>query len=185
MKKHGILWWIFIGWWWRLYMIPFRVIKALVKQGRKASAKPSESGPKKETIKVAGVSFRQDAIMSLGVENPDYTKTKKELREEGLTGKWIHEYSFDPQKVELQPEPDNPVSPTAVKVVVDGVHIGYIKDENSAHVNDLLDADQISRISCFISGGKSKRVSYDADEDLYTLEKDEILFYARLTITIK
>ena len=185
MKKHGLLWWLFIGWWWRLYVIPFRLLRALIRQAKAGTPAPSESAQKKETVKVAGVSFRQDEIMFLGVKNSDYTKTKKELREEGLTGKWIHEYNFDPQKVELQPEPDNPVSSTAIKVIVDGVHIGYIKDEDSDHINDLIDENRITRISCFIGGGKSKKVSWDAEEEVFTAEKDEIVFYARPTITTK
>lgn len=43
MKKHGFLWWLLIGWWWRLYMIPFRVIKALIKRS-KAPDETEESG---------------------------------------------------------------------------------------------------------------------------------------------
>lgn len=187
MKKHGILWWVFIGWWWRIYVFPFRLVWRLIKQATaKAPAAPSESGPKKETVKVAGVSFHQDAIMSLGVKNPDYTKTRKEIVEEGLVGKWIHEYKFSPQKVELIPEPDNPHSEngSALKVVVDGVHIGYVKDEYSEHVNDLLDDNQIAKVSCSIDGGNKKRYIREGEDD-YVLEHDDFILFARLTITTK
>lgn len=189
MKKHGILWWIFIGWWWRIYMTPVRVIKALIKWAKTKAQAPSEaeeSGPKKETHKVAGVSYHQEAIQSLGTKNPDYSKTRQAIQDAGLLGKWISEYKFSPQKVELIPEPDNPYSEngTAIKVVVDGVHIGYVSDESSQHVNDLLDADRIAKVSCSINGGNKKRYVRDGEDD-YVLERDDFLLWARLTITTK
>ena len=145
MKKHGIIWWVFIGWWWRIYILPFRVIWVLVKYTKakltkSAPAEVEASGPKKLTVKVAGVSYHQDALQSLGTKNPDYSKTRQALQDAGLLGKWISEYKFSPQKVELIPEPDNPYSEngTAIKVVVDGVHIGYVGDESSQHVNDQI-----------------------------------------------
>lgn len=140
-----------------------------------------------ETHKVAGVSFRQDALKSLGVKNPDYKKTKKQLMDEGQIDKWVYEYTFNPGKVELVPEPDNPHSENgnATKVVVDGQHIGYIKSGSSAHVRKLIDADRIQRVDCFIGGGKSKMVTRDEDNEKYVLETDDIGFFARLTIVKK
>ena len=185
MKKHGFLWWVFIGWWWRLYMIPFRIIKALIKRA-KAPADSEESGPKKETHKVAGVSYHQDTIRSLGTKNPDYSMTRQAVQDAGLLGKWISEYKFSPQRVELIPEPDNPYSEngTAIRVVVDGVHIGYVGDESSQHVHDLLDDDRIAKVSCSINGGNKKRYIRDGGDD-FVLEHDDFLFWARLTITTK
>lgn len=183
MKKHGFLWWLFIGWWWRIYMIPVRVIKAMIKQDRKAP-EPTSSAAVGETHKVAGTAYRQDAIKAMGIKNPDFAKTTKALRAEGLTDEWIYEYEFAPQTVELQPEPDNPHDPNAIKVIVDGVHIGYIKAGSCAHVHKLLGADRIQQISCFIGGGKSKGLIQDAEGE-YILEEGEVPFYARLTITTK
>ncbi len=187
MKKHGFLWWLFIGWWWRLYMIPFRIIKAPIQQDRKAKApaetsKPTTTARQGETHKVAGTNYRQDAIKAMGTKNPDYAKTERALRDAGLTDEWVYEYEFAPQKVELVPEPDNPHDPKAIKVVVDGVHIGYIKAGSCAHVHKLLDADRIARITCFIGGGKSKGLIQDCEGE-YILEEGETPFHARLTIT--
>ncbi len=186
MKKHGFLWWLFIGWWWRIFTLPFRVLAALIKPSMKPAEPPKPMTPdqKGETHKVAGTSYHQDAIKALGTKNPDFAKTKRALQDTGLTDKWVYEYDFAPQKVELLPEPDNPHDPKAIKVLADGVHIGYIKAGSCAHVHKLLDADQIARITCFIGGGKSKGLFPD-DEGGYTLEQDEIPFYARLTITTK
>ena len=185
MKKHGLLWWVFIGWWWWIYALPIRIIRALIKQAKPEPPKPES---KNKVYKVAGVSYRQDAIQSLGMKNPNFSKTRQDIQDAGLLGKWIHEYKFDPQKVELVPEPDNPYSENgdAIKVVVDGVHIGYIGNESSAHVHDLIDSNRIQRVTCFITGGRKKRYLRDAEEtEEYTLERDEFLFWARVTITPK
>lgn len=207
MKKHGCLWWLFIGSWWVPITLPFRIPMALIRRAkakagedklaqlpaktppeeakpRRASAKVQPVG-KEETHKVAGVSFRQDAIRSLGVKNPDFTATKKTLQGEGLTDEWIYEYIFAPQKVELQPEPDNPHDPKAIKVVVDGTHVGYIKAGSCAHIHKLLREDRILHATCFIGGGKRKGIFEDDEVGQYTLEQDEIPFNARLTITTK
>ena len=217
MKKHGCLWWVFIGWWWVPITLPFRLLAALIRYGRKYAAgteervqriqawgqaqeakqaakkaeqpEPKEPVPgvKKETHKVAGVSFRQDALKALGTKNPDFTKTKKQLQDEDLTEECIYEYIFAPKKVELVPDPDNPYSENgnATKVVVDGQHIGYIKSGSSAHVSKLLREDRIQQVECFIGGGKSKMLTWDDDEERYTMETDEIGLFARLTITTK
>lgn len=190
MKKHGIIWWLLIGWWWVPFTWPFRIIAALRKAVQNkpttANQKPTV-GQKEETHKVAGVSYRQDAIKALGVKNPNFDKTKRALQAEGLTDKPIYEYTFTPKKVELIPEPDNPYSENgnAVKVVVDGQHIGYIKSGSSAHVHKLIDADRIQQVDCYISGGRSKTLSRYSEDDDYELETEEIGFYARLTITTK
>lgn len=202
MKKHGVLWWLFIGCWWVPITLPIRILMLLIKLGRKYAARsdeglqrlpprtpPCESEQrllgKEETHRVAGTSFYQDAIKALGVKNPDFTKSEKALKNAGLLDETIYEYVFAPQRVELIPEPDNPHDPKAIKVVADGTHIGYIKAGSCAHVHKLLEADRIVRISCFISGGKGKRLYWDDVGEQYDLHEDEIGFYAHLTITTK
>ena len=197
MKKHGFIWWLFIGWWWvpitwpfRFPVIAYRIIKRIV-TGRRKNAfvlqgqEQHRLQDNQETHKVAGVGFRQDALKALGKKNPDFKKTKQQLQSEGLTDKQIYEYEFSPQQVELQPEPENPEDPNAIKVVVDGQHIGYIKAGSCAHVHKLLKEDKIQRITCLIGGGKSKTLALDEDGERYVLESDTIPFYARLTITKK
>lgn len=197
MKKHGCAWWFFIGWWWRPITLPFWLPVWLFRRIRtggsvdKCEQTQTEvealPGVKKEKHKVAGVSFRQDALKALGKKNPDFAKTKQQLQKEGLTDKWVYEYTFAPEKVELIHEPDNPYSENgkAVKVVVDGQHIGYIKSGSSAHVLKLVQEDRIQGIDCFIGGGKSKIVTRNEDTGRYILESDEIVIYAHLTITAK
>ena len=188
MKKHGCLWWLCIGSWWVPITLPIRIPVALIKRARKHAAEPVQDPElKQETHKVAGVSFRQDALRALGTKNPDFDKTKRALIDENRIDETIYEYSFSPKKVELIHEPDNPYSENgnAVKVVVDGQHIGYIKSGSSAHVLKLIEADRIQHVDCFIGGGRSKIVTEDEDDGRRVLETDEIGFHARLTITTK
>lgn len=139
-----------------------------------------------ETHKVAGLSFREDAIAALQCENGDFSSSKRELIDMGMTGERIYKYDFYPIKTELIPEPDNEVDPNAIKVVVDGQHIGYIKKGSCAHIRRLLNNGSIKSVDVEIAGGPYKFIRESWDEygnDVYTLEKGTAPYYAKLTIT--
>lgn len=148
---------------------------------------PSASG--EQTFPVAGVSFREQSILALAEESEDYKWTKKEIIDECFTDRKIWRYHWRARPVELIPEPDNQYDPNAVKVVVDGAHIGYIKRESCKRVLQLLSEDRIRHISCTIGGGPYKAVweEYDDDKDktTYTLERDEFPIWAKVKITEK
>lgn len=138
---------------------------------------------------VAGVSFREKAIIALAEESEEYQYTKKEIIDECFTDYKIWRYHWRKRPVELVPEPDNPYDPNAVKVVVDGAHIGYIKRESCKRVLQLLAEDRIRNISCTIGGGPYKAVweEYDDEKDrnTYRLERDEFPIWAKVKITEK
>ena len=115
-------------------------------------------GPKMVSHKVAGTSYRQEVLLAMGEKNPDYNLTKKELLKQWPEGVTVYEYDFHPQKAELVPEPDNPHDPKAIKVLVDGVHVGYIKAGSCAHIHKLLRENRIQSIVPRIIGGKYKMV---------------------------
>lgn len=156
-----------------------------------ASAAPKAKGPEGTPKKhrVAGTQYHQAELLSLGLTNDDYDKTKRELFEEELFDERIYEYWFDPDKVELIPEPDNPNDPNAIKVVVDDVHIGYIKAGSCTHVRNVMEAGNISAITCDIYGGKYKILELENEDDDrdprisdYTLTKESDDFGATITI---
>lgn len=161
-----------------------RIISALTKQQTTASSPKKKAERNAETHKVAGTSFRQDVILSMGVKNGDYTKTKKALQAEGRAEEWIYEYKFNPVRVELVPEPENPHDPKAIKVVVDGLHVGYIKAGSCGHIRKLLESDRIESIACKIGGGRGKILTCDEDGKL-VMENDDDPFWVRLTINTK
>lgn len=155
---------------------------------------PSDVSEKRKyiehTYKVSGTSFRKENILSLSTENPYYDYTKRELIDEDMTDERIYQYDFFTARTELVPEPNNQHDPDAVKVIVDGVHIGYIKTGETKHVLNAINSKHIKRIYCQIYGGKYKYLTlsddymYDKEPKSsdYELEKHETEFGAKLTI---
>lgn len=134
--------------------------------------------------KVAGTSYRVENILKLARENPDYKLRKSEIIEEFKYGKRLYQYEFYPDKIELIPEPDNPEDKHAIKVIADNIHIGYIKASDCRHLLKVISENRIKNIDCEISGGKYKIVvCEDVNyEETYFLRRDEINYYAKLTI---
>ena len=205
MKKHGCLWWLCIGWWWLpikwiCYSIPAFIIRKAIEsaktpaaplpppagQGLQPTTQP-QTPDNVKTYRAVGMSYRLDALMSLGVKNEDYHKSVKELVAEELTEESVYEYEFYPLKAELVPDPDNPADPNAIKVVVDGVHVAYIKAGSCAHLLKVIRENRVKKIDCKIRGGKYKYVSceYDdeRDKETYTLERDEKPYTVTLYVT--
>lgn len=125
--------------------------------------------------KIAGTSYRQKELQAMGEKNPDFALTKKDLLKRWPQGVTVYEYTFQPQRAYLVPEPENPEDPNAIKVVIDGVHVGYIKAGSCAHIRRLMRESRIEKIEARIIGGKYKAV-YDY------VDKGETPFGVRLDI---
>lgn len=142
-----------------------------------------------KTYKVAGVTHYEKNIMHFAEENEVYSYTKKELVDSwtGLDEEKIWKYEFSTPTIELVPEPDNAYDPNAIKVMADGLHVGYIKAEDCAHLLECIREQRISRISCWIGGGPYKLLieDYDIDKDkqVFTLERDKINLFVHLSVT--
>lgn len=141
---------------------------------------------KSENHYVAGTLYHQNEIESLGEENPMYACSKKELIDKGCEDEKIYYYLFFPKTVDLVEDPENEFDPNAIKVVVDSVHIGYIKKGSCARVKKLLHSGNITKIEAEIGGGKYKCLYCDFDEEqdknIYTLENEESDYFAKVTI---
>ena len=156
-------------------------------QGKSAPETVSHAA-KTEHHKVAGISYRTENLLTLGTPNSDYDLSKSELIEEGLTGERIYRTDFHVKHCELVPEPENPHDSKAIKVVVDGVHIGYIKSGSCAHIHKLLRENLIQTIQCEIGGGKYKIVLEDYDENgdpAARVESETAPYFAVVSITQK
>lgn len=150
------------------------------------SRKPAPS-TKTVSHTVAGTSYRQEVIQAMGVKNPDYALNKRQLVKKYPQGKTVSEYLFLPRKAELIPEPENPHDPKAIKVIIDGQHVGYIKAGSCAHIHRLLQENRIQKIKPKIVGGNYKELHPWAEnaqksED-YELEKESAYFGVLLDIT--
>jgi hypothetical protein len=144
-------------------------------------------GAKVVSHTVVGTSYQQKEILAMGRKNPDYELDKRGLLKRWPQGVTVYEYAFNPKKAELVPEPENPHDQKAIKVLVDGVHVGYIKAGSCAHIHKLLRENRIQKIEPKIFGGKYKELySYDAaarkSED-FEFGKGSSPFGVRLEIT--
>nr|DAH33234.1 MAG TPA: hypothetical protein [Caudoviricetes sp.] len=150
---------------------------------------PAPAKSDENIFPVAGVSFREDAIIKLARKNSNYSLSKSDIIDMGMTDKEIFRYRWGTRPAELVPEPDNPHDSNAVKVMVDGVHIGYIKAVSCEHVLQLLEDDRIRRVTCEIGGGPYKEVSEDFDyktlDSTYSLDRGEYPIWAKVKITEK
>lgn len=154
-------------------------------------AKPAEpvKAPEAKVVthKVAGTSYRQDDIRSLGKKNPDYALDKRRMLKRWPDGVTVYEYTFQPKKVKLVPEPNNPYDPNAIKVMIDGVHVGYIKAGSCAHILRLISEKRIAKIEPQIIGGRYKELySYEPDARRpadFELGEEETNIGVRLDIT--
>ena len=89
---------------------------------------------------VAGVFAHSDAVRAIGRRKRDYW----ELSDAALLEKYpdvekrIYAYSIPAVTCELVPEPDNPHDPNAIKVLLDGQHVGYVPAAECATVRTIL-----------------------------------------------
>lgn len=128
---------------------------------------------KPQTHRVTGVKYYEKNLLQVSnEENPYYSLTKKDLIKNDLIDQPIYQYTFRPQKVELVPEPTNEQDPNAVKVVIDGVHVGYIKAGSCKRILNLLNENRIDKIDCKISGGNYKCVYVSGMEDERIIESE-------------
>lgn len=118
-----------------------------------------------EEFHVTGTSFRENDIESIGIENYEFDYSRKDFLEIFSEGQRIYKYLFAPKSVVLEEEPDNKYDKNAIKVIIDGVHVGYIKKEDCIHVKQLIDSKNIISIDATISGGKYRCYYEDYDDD--------------------
>lgn len=118
-----------------------------------------------EEFHVSGTSFRENEIESIGIENYEFDYSRKDFLEIFSEGQRIYKYLFAPKSVILEEEPDNKYDKNAIKVIIDDVHVGYIKKDDCTHVKQLIDSKNIISIDAAISGGKYRCYYEDYDDD--------------------
>ncbi len=142
-----------------------------------------------EYYNAAGTSFRQKEIGSLSHLNDDYLISKRDAIDLDMMYKKIYQYVFSPQNVQLIEEPDNEYDPNAIKIVIDNVHIGYIKRDDCLYVKELIERGLIRKVTADIHGGKYKRLvsDYDIvkDKEIYDWEMSETNYFVSIGIKLK
>lgn len=143
----------------------------------------SKPAPKKATtiekVYLRGVDKYADNIESIAIENDDYNLSKRELQEDFLDER-VWQYQFF-AKAALVPEPDNEYDPNAIMVQSDGLCVGYVPRESTAHIRELMESGRIQYLGLNIGGGKYKEVT-EIDDDEYELERGKVPYSGVLKI---
>lgn len=141
-----------------------------------------------KTYRVTGVEHYLDNLMELSSKNDEFFLGKKGLIDEGLIEERVYEYDFYFTRAEIVPEPDNPHDPRAIKVLLDGRHVGYIKAGSCAHLLKVIKAGRVEKIEAKAGGGRYKYITEDYNEHgraTYDMDSDTIPWYVQLVITEK
>ena len=128
-----------------------------------ANNAPAASSKAKK-YKVAGVTHYEKSILKFAQPNPLYSKSAKEIIAAKQYNTNIYQYCFAAQATQLIPEPSNPHDPNAIKVIIGGEHVGYIKAGSCKHILNLIAENRIERIDSVIKGGKFINVWYDGSD---------------------
>ena len=140
----------------------------------------------KTRFRITGTQYyEKDFIEKLGERDPDYDCSAAELKETYYDGDKIYEYDFSGLKAELVPEPENEHDKNAVKVIVNGVLVGYIKKGSCTRVKNLMASPGFVGIEVSISGGKYKYLcGYEDDNgnEKIRVEKDKQPFYVDIDV---
>lgn len=169
----------------RLSCLYSEAITLLIEDSRK-----KEAGITTQSLRVTGVQHYEKNICKLGHKNLDYDMAKRDIIDSCMTDEKIWKQIFDLSLscVQLIPEPDNPHDSNAIKVVIDGQHVGYIWASKCKAIHDLIDQNRIESIFAEITGGPYKVVNTDYNDDLeevYTIERDKDDYSIVLTIEIR
>lgn len=160
-----------------------------VTEQQKKESQKSTVDIKYEHHHVTGTSHYLDNILSLGFENDDYTMKKSEILENYFDGDKIYQIIFNPVQVELLEEPENPYDANAIKVIIDGQLVGYIKKGSCSHIKNLIHTDCIKKISADIHGGKYKQVYEEFDDDkadyVMKVATEESNYFVDITIHLE
>ena len=131
-----------------------------------------------------GTSFRQKELKSLLDDNVEWSMSKKELIDEGREDEKIYKYETLSAIPEFEPEPTNPEDEHAMKILINGVHIGYVPKAKARKVKRLIDEGKITKKCIDVYGGPYKYIEYDEDDKAY-LEKGKTNFAAKVYLNIK
>lgn len=116
-----------------------------------------------EKFYVAGVHFRQDAIESLPhIIDENYKSSSARKYENECIYDKVYKYDFHyyDLNLDIQHEPDNPEDPDAMKVMINNVHVGYIKRDDLDRFDVLANIGP-KGVVIDILGGNYKLLDYD------------------------
>ena len=113
----------------------------------------------RKVLSVTGTGHYEENILKLMVENPDFKLGPKALKEQYDDADVIPKLIPGYIQVVLEPEPDNQYDPNAVKVLMNGLLVGYVKKESCSQVKELLNKKDFKAEVKSIQIGKFKQIN--------------------------
>lgn len=140
---------------------------------------------KYETFNVAGTSFRQKEIKMLISGTDDFydCNSVKKFNESFAFDK-VYKYTFNIKEVSVQPEQGGKYD-GALRVELDGVHVGYIKKDDIERFEVMANLHLAYGVIAVVKGGPFKELKSDpfsGEEYILSREDD---FYIILKYKIK
>lgn len=164
-----------------LVLILVLVVLYLRKKKKASAPAPAVVEPEEnantENIKVAGISYRLDDVLSLGSENADYSLSKAQIQKDHADES-INKWTFPVYPARFEYEPENEHDPNAIAIYVNDIKIGYVKKGSTSHIRNLIEGGSIEKLTCKFSGGPYKL--YDSAMEEFIDESPEIS--AKVTI---
>lgn len=131
---------------------------------KKPTTLPDDHTLHKEDYKVIGMGYHKDSFARLRVANPDWRKGKKAVMESELVNRHIVHYTFIEKPVDLRIDPTNEYGIDRIMVFIAGQHVGYLPEDDSVHVGEILHYGSIKYITAKITGGEYRIVFNDGTE---------------------
>lgn len=131
------------------------------------------------TYHVVGLNHYKDAIARAFPESEDTKLSRKEFIEKYPLGSKIPVYDMKAvQAAQLVREPTNPHDKNAIKVLVNGEHIGYIDRDTAAHFDAPLEC--VTSTTARIKESPCKEVTQDSNGKYHV----NTVGYLDITVTI-
>lgn len=127
----------------------------------------------------------KEIIDNLLFENDLYDLDKNELADQGYIDEKIYRYEDGIKEISFEIDSDNSDYPESIKVIADGIHIGYVPEKNAARVRGVL-AKRSPKITWKVIGGPYKIVyeDYDSISDSvkYVMEREHLNIGIKVTL---
>lgn len=173
-KTHGIVWWLFIGWW--AYLIYFSFVWWWLTPLKKLIGKKKTSQSNTTVPKFAILSWG-DSLQNL--KNWQRNNARDQWINAKYSAKKLYHYSWiqNSARASLRAEPTNPHDKKAIALYLDDLHVGYVPREiNELYYDHLL---SLSNVTVNIHGGDAKYI--DETGDLISDKSDPIV---EVTVTL-
>lgn len=165
MKKHGLAWWLLIGWWWYLL---FAWWIYLIKYLLKKYSRFGKHFLKSYTIKIEGTFAKVKEIEDWLSKN-----ARNQWKNKKFSQKPIYEFPpvRDITSVSLKKEPSNPYDKNAIAVYIGDNHVGYIPKNLNVEISNRIKYKH--SLFASIYGGSSKYL--DENGDLIKNDSDYVI----------